>query len=91
MIGVLAAVGAVAAALSARWNWWRPAVSGGMPVLMYHKIGDYPPGSELKKLWVTTADFRKQLEYPRYHGYTAVDFRDWRDARGCQAPARSPS
>ena len=80
MIGVLAIIGAATAALSARWNWWRPCVRGGMPVLMYHKIGDYPSGSELKKLWVTTADFRKQLEYLRDHGYTAVDFRDWRDA-----------
>ncbi len=80
MIGELAVLGAIAAGLSARWNWWRPAVSGGMPVLMYHKIGDYPPASELKKLWVTTADFRKQLEYLRDHGYTAIDFRDWRDA-----------
>jgi len=81
MIGVLAAAGAaVAAGLSARWNWWRPTVSGGMPVLMYHKIGDYPPGSELQKLWVTTADFRKQLQYLKDNGYTAIDFRDWRDA-----------
>ena len=86
MIGVLAAVGAVAAALSARWNWWRPAVSGGMPVLMYHKIGDYPPGSELKKLWVTTADFRKQLESAPHTAVIATGAR-----RRCQAPARSPS
>ncbi len=80
MIGTLAILGAVAAGLSARWNWWRPAVTNGMPVLMYHKIGDYPPGSGLKKLWVTTSDFRKQLEYLRDNGYTAIDFRDWRDA-----------
>lgn len=81
MIGALSAVAAVAAAgLSARWNWWRPAVAGGLPVLMYHKIGDYPPGSKLKKLWVSAADFRKQLEYLKDHGYAAIDFRDWRDA-----------
>jgi peptidoglycan/xylan/chitin deacetylase (PgdA/CDA1 family) len=81
MIGVLSAVGAAAAAgLSARWNWWRPAVTGGMPVLMYHKIGGYPPGSGLKKLWVTASDFRRQLQYLKDHGYTAIDFRDWRDA-----------
>ncbi len=80
MIGELLALGAVVSGLSARWNWWRPAVSGGMPVLMYHKIGDYPPGSKLAKLWVTTKDFRTQLEYLRKHGYTAIDFRDWRDA-----------
>ncbi|MBI4061799.1 MAG: polysaccharide deacetylase family protein [Elusimicrobia bacterium] len=80
MIGALAILGAAAAGASARWNWWRPAVSGGLPVLMYHKIGDYPPGSKLKKLWVAAADFRRQLEYLRDHGYAAVGLRDWRDA-----------
>ncbi|MCM2305141.1 MAG: polysaccharide deacetylase family protein [Elusimicrobia bacterium] len=87
MIGVLSAVGAAAAAgLSARWNWWRPPVTGGMPVLMYHKIGDCPPGSRLRKLWVTAADFRRQLQYLKDHGYAAVDFRDWRDAEKGVAP-----
>lgn len=80
MIAELAALGAVAAGASARWNWWRPVVAGGLPTLMYHKIGDAPPGSRLKKLWVTAEDFRRQLAYLRDHGYTAVDFRDWRDA-----------
>ncbi len=82
MIAEISAFVAVAAALgaSARWNWWRPVVSGGIPTLMYHKIGDYPPGSQLAKLWVTTEDFRKQLEYLRDHGYTAINFADWRDA-----------
>ena len=69
-----------AAAASARWNWWRPVVSGGMPVLMYHKIGDYPPGSGLKKLWVTAEDFRRQLSYLQDHDYTAITPSDWRDA-----------
>jgi peptidoglycan/xylan/chitin deacetylase (PgdA/CDA1 family) len=81
VIGTLGAVGALAAAgASARWNWWRPTLSGGMPALMYHKIGDYPPGSELAKLWVTTADFRRQLEYLKKHGFTSVTFAEWRDA-----------
>lgn len=80
MIAELAAIGAIAAGLSARWNWWRPAVAGGLPVLMYHKIGDHPPGSKLKKLWVSAADFRRQLQYLKDHGYAAIDFRDWRDA-----------
>ncbi|OGR91457.1 MAG: hypothetical protein A2V88_06625 [Elusimicrobia bacterium RBG_16_66_12] len=75
----LAVLGAAAAA-SARWNWWRPVVSGGMPTLMYHKIGDAPPGSRLKKLWVAADDFRRQLDYLKEHGYTAVTPSDWRDA-----------
>ncbi|MDX6769566.1 MAG: polysaccharide deacetylase family protein [Elusimicrobiota bacterium] len=80
MIAEIAALGAVAAGASARWNWWRPKVEGGLPTLMYHKIGDPTPGSQLAKLWVTAADFRRQLIYLRDHGYTSIDFRDWRDA-----------
>ena len=79
MIPALLVLLVVGAGLSARWNWWLPAVRGGMPVLMYHKIGDYPPGSELQKLWVTTSDFRKQLQYLKDNGYVAIDFCDWRD------------
>ena len=80
MIAEVAAAGAVALGASARWNWWRPTVTGGMPTLMYHKIGDPTPGSKLAKLWVTPDDFRRQLVYLRDHGYTSIDFRDWRDA-----------
>jgi peptidoglycan/xylan/chitin deacetylase (PgdA/CDA1 family) len=82
MIGTLTALGAAAAAAgaSARWNWWRPTVTGGMPTLMYHKIGDYPPGSKLAKLWVTAADFRRQLAWLKENGYESITFADWRDA-----------
>jgi peptidoglycan/xylan/chitin deacetylase (PgdA/CDA1 family) len=75
-----------AAGASARWNWWRPAIVGGMPTLMYHKIGDFPPGSKLAKLWVSAADFRRQLEYLRDRGYTAITFSDWRDAEAGTKP-----
>ena len=68
------------AAASARWNWWRPVVGGGMPTLMYHKIGDPPAGSDLKKLWVSAGKFRAQLAYLRRKGYTPITFSDWRDA-----------
>lgn len=81
MIGALAAVGAAAfAGASARWNWWRPVVSGGLPVLMYHEIGVPPRGSKLAKLWVSAEAFREQLTYLRDNGYSAVTFSDWRDA-----------
>ena len=74
------ALGAAAAGISARWNWWRPVVADGMPTLMYHKIGDYPPGSALKKLWVRTDDFRRQLLWLKDHGYTSITPSEWRDA-----------
>lgn len=80
-----AAAGAAAAIISARWNWWRRKVSG-MPALMYHKIGDYPRGSQLKKLWVTVRDFKKQLEYLRDHGYNPIQFSDWRSAQEGKKP-----
>lgn len=82
MIGAIAALGAGAAAAgaSARWNWWRPVVTGGLPVLMYHKIGDAPPGSDFKKLWVSEDKFRAQLAWLKDRGYESVTFSDWRDA-----------
>lgn len=69
--------GAVAAAgaLSARWNWWRPTLPG-IPVLMYHKVGAPPPGSQLKKLWVSNDMFRRQMEYLSRHNYHPITFKD---------------
>jgi peptidoglycan/xylan/chitin deacetylase (PgdA/CDA1 family) len=68
--GALAGLG-----VSARWNWWRPHAPG-LPVLMYHKIGDPPPGSRLGKLWVSTARFRRQMAYLKAHGYQPLTFGD---------------
>lgn len=74
MIDWLTGIGALAgAALSARWNWWRPTARG-VPILMYHKVGDPPPGSRLKSLWVTVKNFRRQMLYLREHGYKPVTF-----------------
>jgi peptidoglycan/xylan/chitin deacetylase (PgdA/CDA1 family) len=85
----VAAAAAGALGFSARWNWWRPAAKG-MPVLMYHKIGDCPPGSRLRKLWVTAAAFRRQLRYLKDHDYSPITFSDWRDAEegGKELPER---
>lgn len=67
--GALAAAGAAAA--SARWNWWRPRADG-IPVLMYHRVGDPPAGSRLRKLWVSERDFRRQLKTVLALGYEPV-------------------
>lgn len=85
MIAEIALMGAAAGA-SARWNWWRPRVADGIPTLMYHKIGDAPPRSRLAKLWVRPDDFRRQLEYLKKHGYTAITCRDWNDAEKGLSP-----
>lgn len=76
MLGELAAgVGGLAAlGISARWNWWR-FPGGGLPVLMYHKVGIPPAGSRLKKLWVSVDDFRWQMGYLKRHGYAPLTLR----------------
>ncbi|HOI42540.1 MAG TPA: polysaccharide deacetylase family protein [Elusimicrobiales bacterium] len=79
-----------AAALSARWNWWRP-VSAGPAILMYHKVGDPPPGDRLPKLWVRTADFRRQMDWLKKRGYAVMTLRDLAAVygRGQEPPERS--
>ncbi len=81
MIAEIAIAGTAAVVgVSARWNWWRPIVTGGIPALMYHKIGAAPPSSELRKLWVLPDDFRRHLAYMKTHGYTSIVFSDWINA-----------
>jgi len=69
------AVAVAGAAFSARWNWWRPAVNG-VPVLMYHKVGNPPADSKLKSLWVQPDKFRRQMAYLARGGFHAVTFKD---------------
>lgn len=71
------AAGAAVAA-SARWNWWRRKADG-LPVLMYHKIGDHSADAKLKFLWVSTREFAGHLEYLKRHGYTSLVFSEMRD------------
>ena len=79
MLETIAGGAAIAGVLSARWNWWRPRAAG-LPVLMYHKVGDPPPGSRLAKLWVSVADFRLQMGYLKRRGYTSMLFAELRAA-----------
>src|SRR5439155_11354355 len=65
----------IGGALSARWNWWRPAKEG-IPILMYHKVGDPPAGSKLKKLWVSPDKFRNQAAALSAGGYHSITFKD---------------
>jgi peptidoglycan/xylan/chitin deacetylase (PgdA/CDA1 family) len=76
MIGESVAIlgGLTALGISARWNWWRLPVAG-LPILMYHKVGDPPPGSRLKKLWVSTNEFRWQVNYLKTRGYEPMTLR----------------
>jgi len=87
MIETAAAVlgGAAAIGASCRWNWWRPRAKG-LPTLMYHKLGEPPKGSNLKKLWVSARDFRLQMEYLRTRGFASVHFSQLRGAELGAAP-----
>lgn len=72
------AVGALAAAAagaSLRWCWWRPNAEG-LAVLMYHKIGEAPPGSKLGELWVTRPEFERQMRWLLDQGYAPLHLSD---------------
>lgn len=66
---------AAAGAVSARWNWWRRPLPG-IPILMYHKIGEPPEDSKIPKLWVSKEMFRKQMAYLSDEGYHPVTFQE---------------
>ncbi len=57
----------------------RPLVRGpggqSVPILMYHVIGDPPPGAPYPELFVSRHDFAVQMRYLEGHGYTAVTLR----------------
>jgi len=46
-----------------------------VPILMYHVIADPPPGEPYPELFVSPADFARQMRYLERHGYTAITLR----------------
>lgn len=78
-MSVLLILAVAALAASARWNWWRRTIDG-VPVLMYHKFGDPPPGTRFKAIWTSAAEFRRQLEHVKRRGCVAMTFAELRDA-----------
>ncbi len=85
LLGLTLGTAGMAAALSARFNWWRPRVSG-LPALMYHKIGVPPSGPALKNLWVSKCAFTTQLRYLLDRGYETMLFSELRDAEAGRIP-----
>jgi peptidoglycan/xylan/chitin deacetylase (PgdA/CDA1 family) len=47
-----------------------------VPVLMYHVIGDPPPGASRTHLWVSEPTFAGQMRYLDEHGYDVVNLQD---------------
>jgi peptidoglycan/xylan/chitin deacetylase (PgdA/CDA1 family) len=86
MIGWLA-IGAAAAGLAgaARFHFWRPDAPG-LPILMYHYLGDPPPGSRLGKLWVRRRDFVKQMNFLAAQGYQTARLDSLSDAFTTDGP-----
>jgi peptidoglycan/xylan/chitin deacetylase (PgdA/CDA1 family) len=54
-----------------------------VPILMYHVLGNPPPGTVYPELWVRPADLAGQMTWLQQHGYHVVTlrqvFRYWRD------------
>ena len=79
MIGPLgAAAGLSALAFSLRFHWWRPR-RRGVPILMYHQVGDRRAGSALNKWRVPEPLFRRQVEWLARAGYRGVSLRSLLD------------
>lgn len=53
---------------------FRDYFRGGLPILMYHKLGPRPAGVRLKGLYVGEQLFDRQLAELRQAGYRACDF-----------------
>ena len=65
------------------------APAAPVPILMYHVIGDPPPGAAWPQLYVSTAELAKQLDWLERNGFEAVTLSDvWRAWRG--GPALPP-
>jgi peptidoglycan/xylan/chitin deacetylase (PgdA/CDA1 family) len=47
-----------------------------VPVLMYHVIGDPPPGTPFTDLWVSASTFAAQMRWLDEHGYNVVNLQD---------------
>jgi peptidoglycan/xylan/chitin deacetylase (PgdA/CDA1 family) len=48
------------------------ARSKPVPILMYHVLGSPPPGARNPSLFVSIADFTRQVRWLHYHGYHSV-------------------
>ena len=59
-----------------------------IPVLMYHRILDQPAASSSHGIWVTAAQFERQLQSLRTRGFQTITFRDY--ARFLRAEAQLP-
>lgn len=55
----------------------------GVPILMYHHVGDFPAGADgtRRDLTVSTANFTEQVRWLKTKGYTSVTLKQLYDSR----------
>ena len=53
---------------------FRDYFAGGLPILMYHKLGPRPRGTRLKGMYVGDKLFARQMKELRADGYRSLDF-----------------
>lgn len=56
-----------------------------IPILVYHSIQEFH-GQGSKELYVTPANFEKQMIYLRDHGFTPLTFERWQDINKVKKP-----
>ncbi len=68
---------------------WRP-YNGPVPILVYHQLGDPPPGDAIPTLYVSDSDFEAQMAWLHQHGYEAVTLDEMMNAwfHGGTLPAK---
>lgn len=82
---IITAVAIILAILiSLRYPWWRKNKQG-LRVLCYHKVGT-PPEPNIKDLWVSPENFRKQVKYLIDNGWKTLTFKELYDIYKNNAP-----
>ncbi|MBS4200941.1 polysaccharide deacetylase family protein [Bacillus sp. FJAT-49732] len=56
-----------------------------IPILIYHSIDEFK-GHGVEDLYVSPANFEKQMIYLRDHGFTLLTFEQWNDAKNIDKP-----
>lgn len=80
-------LGAILAVWPFRRAWWLKSIPG-LPVLVYHKIGEPPPNSSIKDLWVSPKDFEKQIMWLKEKGYNTLSFSELADIHFKKSPLK---
>ncbi len=59
--------------------------AGGVPILIYHSIDEFT-GHGSRELYVSPANFEKQMLYLKKNGFTLLSFENWQDRTKVKKP-----